>query len=57
MDIGLERESAGGLKTFNATFQITARNGVVDTTPSASIDVIDDVVLEPNQSYTFNPMW
>ena len=55
LDIGLERESAGGLKTFNATFQITARNGVVDTTPSASIDVIDDVVLEPNQSYTFNP--
>lgn len=56
VDIGLEREGKDSPRTFQATFQITSRNGVVDTTPSASIDVVDDVVLEPNQSYTFNPV-
>lgn len=55
VDIGLERMSNGQPRTFNATFQITSRNGVVDTTPTASIDVVDDVVLEPHQSYTFVP--
>ncbi len=55
LDIGLERMSNGTERNFNATFQITSRNGVVDTTPAASIDVIDDVLLEPNQSYEFHP--
>lgn len=55
LDIGLERMSNGTTRDFNATFQITSRNGVVDTTPAASIDVIDDVLLEPNQSYEFHP--
>lgn len=55
LDIGLERMSNGKPREFNATFQITSRNGVVDTTPSASIDVVDDVVLEPNQTYDFDP--
>lgn len=55
LDIGLERMSNGVARNFNATFQITSRNGVVDTTPAASIDVVDDVLLEPNQSYEFHP--
>lgn len=55
VDIGLERMANGQPRTFNATFQITSRNGVVDTTPTASIDVVDDIVLEPHQSYTFVP--
>lgn len=56
LDIGLERISNGKPREFQATFQITSRNGVVDTTPAASIDVIDDVVLEPNQTYEFHPV-
>ena len=56
VDLGLKRESQNGPRTFEATFQITSRNGIVDTTPSASIDVVDDIVLEPNQNYEFTPV-
>ena len=56
VDIALERETKGDPRQFQATFQITSRNGIVDTTPSVSIDVVDDIVLEPNQSYEFTPV-
>ena len=51
LDIGIERED----KKFDAAFNVTSRNGIVDTEPTVSIDVISDVVLEPNQTYQFHP--
>ena len=55
LDIALEKESRGNKRNFEATFHITSRNGVVETIPMASIEIEDNIVLEPNQSFTFNP--
>lgn len=53
LDIALERESRGNIRNFEATFHITSRNGVVETIPMASINIEDNIVLEPNQVFDF----
>lgn len=53
LDIALEKESRGNVRSFEATFHITSRNGVVETVPMASINIEDNIVLEPNQFFDF----
>ncbi len=53
LNIGLKKSRKAEDRVFNATFHITSRNGVVETIPMAYVRIEENILLEPNQSYTF----